>query len=589
VRRSTDPQVALSPTAQAVDTFVRPAQPRNDTRLGQLADALNTLNPALQNYIKVSDERLMEEQMAQIEFYTEQFRRDREAGAVTAAQVKEVFPELVPTVAARIAQSIASRDAKSFAQERAQAILEDDSIRLDSAARRAAMEQFRQEAMEMIGDNPFYGSAFLSQFDKTFNEFETAWMRETAAYHEQVQMEEFSNLAAEALATGGDLLALDAQWKEGSSLNNIQRNQAVVQAAINLAAGSMDPSILDRVPDRFLNAESKAQFLQTQQAIMRAEHSMWSQRKERAEYARTLAIRNAQASVLQRMSAGERVNPLEFVNMPEVAAFVESWNNKPLLDPIGSKSAAQRLEHGILVSALTGDPQAAFSNDPDAQAFFANRSVTRDALAEHIASRNDLNPQEAVQLLDRLDILSDGQNLMQHPSVQNQRQVLNRHLSVLENSLAQDLGGFMEGISLTADAELMYHDHIISSVMDHLQENGSLPPSHMMSRFAREALEETRNFISEEARIMTGAVQLRPQGQQQPQPQPSTTPTTDQPLSGVTVTINGREIPLEEYEQMFSGSSSDPVEEEPPLVQPRRPSPSSGLMVGDDGTVRRIN
>lgn len=556
VRRDTAPQVSLTPAAQAVDTYIRPAQPPNDTRLGQLADALTNLNPALQGYIKQSDARLEQQQMEQVEYLTEQFRRDHEGGAVTAAQVKETFPELVPTVAARIAQSIASRDAKEFAQDRAQAILEDDSIRLNSEARREAMEAFRQEAMEQIGDNPFYGSAFLGQFDKTFNEFETAWMRETAAYHEQVQMEEFSTLAAETIASGGDLMELDSQWRSGSSLNNRQRNQAIVQAAINLATGSMDGRVLNNVPDRFLNAESKAQFIQTQQAIERAKHSMWSQNRERTEHARNMAIRDAQSSVLQRMANGESVNPLEFVHLPEVAGFVESWNSRPLLDPVASQSAAQRLGHGFLVVGLSGNSEAAFSNDPEASAFFRDRPVTRDNMLEHIATRSDLNPAERASLMQQVDVFADGQNLLQHPSVQNQQRVLNRHLQVLEQSLAQTLGG-LSGASLTADAEAMFQDSIAEKYMQHLAENGTAPPSYLMNQFAREAVAEARGFAQETASLVSNAGIP----QQQPTATPAATPTTSHASSP---------------RARAGGETSTPETNEPAPVRTRRWNPATG-------------
>ena len=177
---------------------------------------------------------------------------------------------------------------------------------------------------------------------------------------------------------------------------------------------------------------------------------------------------------------------------------MEQWNNRSLLDPIASKTTAQRLEHGLLVAGLSGDTQRAFANDPQADAFFRDRPLTRDNMLEHIGSRDDLNREEASALLQQVDILSEGMNLMQHPTVQNSQQILSQQLQVLDQSLAASQQGFA-GISITATARLHYQDRIIEGVMAHLDDHGTMPPSHVMSRLSREALDETMRNVQQQA------------------------------------------------------------------------------------------
>src|SRR5690606_19943034 len=131
-------------------------------------------------------------------------------------------------------------EGKKWIESKIEGILNNDEIRLNTEARRAAIEQIRAEALEFVGDNKFYGNGFLSQIDRSLAEFESAWLRETAAYHQQVQAEAFSSLVAEVIRQGGDPLTLDDEWKN-SSHNNLERKRIVLDTYIAEASATKKP------------------------------------------------------------------------------------------------------------------------------------------------------------------------------------------------------------------------------------------------------------------------------------------------------------------------------------------------------------
>src|SRR5690606_23945174 len=191
-RRDSSARVGLNPVATPVSTYTRPAMARTDDNITRLANALGELAPSLAEFAVQRHKQLERSQEEVLRYLTELFMKDKQTGAISAAQVGEVLPETVPTIRARIAEATGLIEGKKWIESKIEGILNNDEIRLNTEARRAAIEQIRAEALEFVGDNKFYGNGFLSQIDRSLAEFESAWLRETAAYHQQVQAEAFS-------------------------------------------------------------------------------------------------------------------------------------------------------------------------------------------------------------------------------------------------------------------------------------------------------------------------------------------------------------------------------------------------------------
>lgn len=494
--RETSSRARLNPIAAPVDTYVQPSAAPKDNDLLRLSQALSQLNPAIGQIASQYMKGKEEDQMAKLRFYTEQFMQDKETGAVRASQVKEMFPELVPTVASRIAQATGEIEARRWVQGEIQSVLEDDALRLNTDNRLAYLEQVRERAREMIGDNEFYGTGFLSQLDRSLNEFETAWMRETASHHEAVQAEAFSNQVAETLRSGGDLVALDRQWKQSSSLNNLERNKLVVDSVVAEAVATNNPALLERVPDRFLNAESKAQLARTKQQIETAMYSQFVRARELSEYERQQSIRSGKVEILRRLTEGEGVNPAEFYKMPELYEYALRLNSQPTLDGTQSVRNAAAFRSNLLRAGTTGNFMDAFAGDSQ---FFGDfreeEAVSQETLRDHILSRPDLNPSEKQQLLDEIPLLMEGVNLLRDADT----------TAYFQSSVDDDLKVFAQspqgqvlqvmGVNAQGDVRSRFYETLRQEVNAYVEDKGEMPRGQNKLELLRRAEQAARQRL----------------------------------------------------------------------------------------------
>lgn len=505
INRDSSSRVSLRPSASPVDTYVRPGAVPDVTRnLEKLSSALAQLNPAIGKMAAISQQSLEQEQMQKLKFYTEQFMADKENGAVESSQVKEMFPELVPTVAARIAQATGEIEAKRWVQDKIQAVLQNDDLRLNTVNRRQYLETVRAEAREITGDNQFYGTGFLSQLDRSLGEFETTWLRETAAHHDSIQKQSFADKVSETLQNGGDLMALDAEWKASSSLSNTERNALVVETAINQAVGNLNPVLLDKVPQRFLNAETKSQIAKARQQIEASMYSRFVRSRELQQWEEQNTVREGKIGILSRLAGGEQVNPSEFHNSPELFEYALRLNSQPTLSAPVSVRNAEQIKSQILQAGTTGSYLEAFSSDPDFQlSFGSEEDVSEETLRDYILGRDDINPAEKQQLLSEVPVLMDGVNFIRNPD-------FTTHFS---NSIGNDLEVFAKsvqgqvlqqmGVNVQGDVQTAFREQLRQEVMAYVEEKDELPKGQAkleILRRADEAASRRLQFIQQNYR-----------------------------------------------------------------------------------------
>lgn len=498
VQMNSSNRASLRPSAAPVDTYVRPgATPDVSSNAERLSAALAQLNPAIGQIARQYQKGKEEDQLAKLRFYTEQFMQDKESGAVSAAQVKEMFPELVPTVAARIAQATGEIEARRWVQGQIQTILENDDIRLNTANRQAAIEAIREEARGMIGDNEFYGTGFLTQLDSSLREFETAWMRETAAHQEQIQAESFSNHVTNALVNGGDLMELDAQWRDSSSLNNLERNKIVVDTAISQALATGNEALLSRVPDRFLNAESKARIEQTRDQIQQTRYIQYYRQRQMEQWAREDQIRNGKIDILTRTTGGEEVPPAEFAYEPELFEYVARMATQPKVNDTYSVRMAASFKSNLIRAGTTGSYKDAFQNDPIFQMRFeSDDDVTEETLRDFVLDHPELNSREKQDLINSIPQLMEGNNFMLDKDVTNAlRSVEEDVRAFVQSPLGGDLILQTRGINVQSVVQREFEDYLIEALSAEIEEGNSIPTGHLKRRYIREAKEAALNRL----------------------------------------------------------------------------------------------
>lgn len=516
-QRDTSARVGLAPAAARVDTYVRPQAIAQDNRMGQLADALASLNPALEKYAAATTKDVEKEQMQKLRFYTEQFMRDKESGAVSATQVQEQFPELVPTVAARIAQATGEQEAKQWALDQVQEVLQNDELRLNTANRKQFLDGIRKQAFEKTGGQDFYGTGFLDQVDRTLNEFETTWMRETAKYHQELQKNSFSDAVVNTLKSGGDLLALDNEWKQSSSLNNVERNKIIVDSVIAQAIADSNPKMLDTVPTRFLNAESKAELAKVGQQIEAAKYSEFVRAKEIAEFQRSQSIRAGKASILQRLVSGDAVNPADYYKTPELYEYALRLNSQPTLDATYSTRNAASVRSKLLQAGTTGSFIQAFETDPEfLYDFRQDGEVTEDRLRDHIMARSDLNPNDKQKLMDDLPQLMGGVNMLRDQEVKT---YFDAYVGFdLKNLATSELGKAvfpLKGINPEGEVRRAFYDVYSLELSKYIEMENQLPRGDAKTPLLEKAREAAERRILSLQNLLTA-----PQATNKPAPTP---------------------------------------------------------------------
>jgi hypothetical protein len=481
---------SLRPVATPVSRYQAPPAAPQDQRLAQLADALAQLNPSLARYGVQRQEALMREQEMKLPAYIEQIKRDYGTGKITAAQVGEIFPEMVPTLRYRVAQAIGEEWGKERMNQVVEEILANENLRLNTEARKAYIERRRAELFsELGGDNEFYTAGAITAFDKALAAHELNWQRETAAYHTEVMKRQWQNEVVERFDKDGPegLLALDAEWKVSGGLNNETRNALLVETIAQLAYERDDPSILDRIPTRFLNRESKAKIAEYKARIENTRWSLYTRAVQMENQAREQEIRDKKTEVLQRFFNGEQIKPGEYRHLPEVEDYVNQILTRPRVTPVESEANARRIRTRILEAASTGD--------------LSHLGITGDlfneeALITLIQENPNLNPKDAVDLINEIPKLLEGISLLRDDDVRQQlNDRLRPHLDQLRASLPATLERVLGGRSLYGEAMKFFQDDLRRSFLAYYEEKGTWPKGFEKRDLIEAAISRTEDHI----------------------------------------------------------------------------------------------
>lgn len=484
-------QTALRPTAAPVNTFVQVgATPDVSSNTARLANALSDLNPALGQLGAQMAQAKRDEQADRLAYYVDMVRRDRSDGTISAAQVKEVLPELVPTIAVRVANSLGENKAREWTSQKVQEILSDDALRLDSTKRRAAIEAMREEARGIIGENPDYGTGFLNQFERTVSTYEQQWMQETAAYHEKAQMDAFSNQVADTIAAGGDLLELDTLWAETSSLNPLQRNTLVVDSVMNKAMAEGNEYLLKMIPEQFLSPDAKQKLEAAERQIKDVRHVMKRRDREEMEHQRDMSIRDGKSGILKRVSAGENVNPSEFYKTPELYEYAMRMNMQETVSPVASRGAAAKFRQAVLAQGTISDTSAS----PLAAALNERGEITLEGLTDYVMTLEGVNPNDRMALIEELPTLINGVEFVTSPEFNTlYNQYLGSALDAHDSSYFSVFGDV--GINVHTTVRQSFDTALRQGVMDYIEEHGTVPVGEARRKIREEALASGKDTL----------------------------------------------------------------------------------------------
>lgn len=463
-------EVGYDPGAEALRPTVSPnfqmIQPKSvESRLSgntgyQLAEALGSANAYLQKWNEKYEADKTEAQARKIPAYIEQFKQDWDGGAVTQAQVRQRFPDTVPVVAARVAEGMGAKAGEDAIRGIIGKVMEDDSLKLDTEARKQFIEEHRQAAWDSLKgkDNEFYSSGFLKSFDSMRDQYENQFLQQTATYHQKVQEDTFVKQVEESFLKGGNLEQLDQVWKTSSSIDNLTRNKLVIDTVTKLAFASDDPSMLDKIPTRFLNTEAKKDIEATKNQIQATRINKFNYTKSLQAYARDEEARKNKNDILDAIVKGETVDPAKYRNDPDVFQFAINANNTSLIPEATSAANAEKVRHDILTNATIGV------------------TASHGEFVDAIQKRTDLSPADKKKLIEEVPKLIEGNIAMQDPMVKNYVDSrIDPRLKSLESSTNARIQTLLQGRNLRAEVMRTFDNGLRTAFEAEYRDTGKWP------------------------------------------------------------------------------------------------------------------
>lgn len=500
-------QVGYNPGAEALQTTASPnikaVQAQYDPRSSsafQLAEALGKAQPILDKFNDTYDRNRALEQQSQLlklDNYKNQILTDNK-GPVSEAQVGDRFPDTVPVVRMRIAEGAGAEQGKKLIQPIIDEIMADANLQNDNDARKAFIAKKRTEIISGIpAGNEFWASGAIGAIDKELGQYENQWQRQAANYGKEVQAKDFSGKVIDALGQaepGKAIEALDASWKVSSSLNNIDRNKLVVETVTNQAYATDNPALLDKIPTRFLNAETSAKIQQSRLQIQNIRMQKVRDAQTLEGVQRDEATRGAKTDIVGKLAKGEQIDVGQYRNNPEAFSFAMSMKDAGRLPDVQSVSNATRVRTAILNGSTVG-------------------SMNQNQVIDQIMSNPAINPKEKQALIADVPKLMEGMLILKDEGVQVAMSTrIDARLKVLEGSTNAKIQSLITGGNLRAQAMQVFEQGLQSSFTAYFEDNKQWPTGKAKQDIIRVETEKAERLIEELTRIGTQATPAAPAG-----------------------------------------------------------------------------
>ena len=479
--------------AQTASPNIQTQQARFDPNgsVNSLLAALGSPNAQAQmdSFRTAFKERQTQEQSEQVESIKQQFKKDHVSGAVSAAQIGQMRPDLVPVIRARVAESLGKDQGALDAQAHITKIDQDDTLNSDTDARTAYIAKAKAEMFKSIPPgNDFYASGVMSAFNNSFAQNAGKWQTTTDNFYQKTQEDAFGKEIAQGLESTDPGQAMRDSFKrfDTSSLNPLNRNTITVattiQAAIADAAngGLRGEGMLKSIPPEFLNTASKAKLAEAQVQLSSLQ---WTQHEHMVTFQtqqREQAVRDLNMSSLKAITSGQAPDWGKLVNNPQAFEFAKANLNNSLIPEVSSKSSAATFERRMYDATTVGN------------------IGTPQQVQDKIQADPTMNPSEKVALIAKIPQMLEGHMIMNdervHTSYSNR---ISPTLDALGKSSAQTIG-VMQGLAnLVGASHKMYESDIRNSFTAWLGTKGDWPRGDDAQKLIDVALERNEKFVQQ--------------------------------------------------------------------------------------------
>ena len=357
-------QVGYNPGAEALQTTASPniqavkAQydPRSSSAF-QLAEALGKAQPMLDKFnedLKADQRRQEVLDTMKVPALVEKARQESTDGTLKGIQDGVIAPGSSAIVNARVDEARGEAWGKESVQSLIAKINGDAGMIEDPVARAKAIAEGKAEILARIpkGNEYIFGGA-ATAVNKELNQYENGWMEKSNKYKTEMESKGFSAKVVDAVKTDNPsdaLLKLDDLYKM-SGLGNNARNKLVVDTVTQQAYGERNGSLLNKIPERFLNAETKAQITKVRAAIQDLKMGDYRDVQKLEADQREASLRSGKTDIVKRVAAGQAIDPAEFRDNAELYLFASTMREAPRLPAAQSSANLQRVRQEILSQA----------------------------------------------------------------------------------------------------------------------------------------------------------------------------------------------------------------------------------------------
>lgn len=463
-----------------------------DTNAGRLADSLGIATNQATSTIQQAQAVDNEQQLQKVPLMVQQFRDAHGSGSVSMSQITQQF-STNPIITARIAESLGNKRGSDAANTINQEISQNNALKLDPIARNEFITKRITELSEEHGayteGNDFFGSGYAEAISDNMVRFNSGYEAETQKYHTAVQEDGFSKaITDDILYKGGHRLEqIDANWSTTSSLDHLKRKELVVKTVIDNAHTYGSPQMLDNIPDKFLNAESKNLILKAKQEIASNGWANYSRGQTLAKDQKEQMVSAGKTQILQEIMDGKH---------PDIRAYATK-------DPELGAYAQQQTNAITVPDSISAEAVLTFKTEAMTGATFGEGFSQKDLVAS-VQNNTKMNPVDKQKLIGEIPELQQGMRLLKDPSVLDASKSLDTNIT---DSLASPMGQMskLTGVNVRSTVMNEFNSDLRNRFNSYWQETGKYPVGNAKDDIVDKARARAEERIIKLANSQSGA------------------------------------------------------------------------------------
>lgn len=435
-------------TSSTLDTFSgAPALEKSP-----LVNLAKSLGIATENYLetRVSIEKKKQlELQAKKSVYIEKIKEEKKKrlqkdkndtslNVIDKVKIGELFPEMSETTSMIVAEAMGKNATKTDLENWKENLLKNNPDIVNNKSELEAEINRKKQELLNSGNGDFYTSGALNEFNSLVSSWSDAWSKERSTFHKKQIMEALDGdiekklndvTSPKGLKGVGEWVSkvADEKNKEYGALKNQEFNKTVVDSYIRYADKFNDVSVLDAIPDKFLNQDAKDKIEKFRESITRDNRAdiEWKRKNKERDDEKELNVEKnkildaAQSKdpddleKLRKKWAGQTTE-----NAAKLKIFIRQIKeNETYISEGQSKTNSDSLSDKIQEATVSGNWTFLFGENYEG-------SPSNQEIQSKILSRTDLRSQEKINLNKQVSKLMLGYGMKNHPLIKDKMDLI---------------------------------------------------------------------------------------------------------------------------------------------------------------------